>query len=200
MQKLNYKEILNYYNQSYINNYSHNEPMFVGWDSEEAQYHRYRALVGIGIENGDSVLDLGCGIGGMYSYLMNSYENIKYTGLDINPNYIYIANMRYPGIEFIAATIDEMGDNTYDYLVASGLFSVGFCIVDILAYIKKALTKTVKGLSFNLLNSNNFTGNNILSGFNPDTIFNLVNDLFPSCKVTMVSGYLPDDFTIYVRK
>lgn len=53
---------------------------------------------------GQRVLDLGCGTGNSAPLFPRS----RYTGIDINPDYIAAARRRFPGREFIAGGAEEV--------------------------------------------------------------------------------------------
>lgn len=57
---------------------------------------RYEVLSEIGDLNNCSILDVGCGFGDIYAFLIKKGLNIKYTGYDINPNFIIIAKKGTP--------------------------------------------------------------------------------------------------------
>ncbi len=84
----------------------------------------FRAISEIGIENGESVLDVQCGTGDMLARLFwMDYENINYTGMDADPQWINIAEKRYPDNDFFEANIDHMHNGKWDWVVSRGVFN-----------------------------------------------------------------------------
>ena len=54
-------------------------------------YKGEKFLISKFIKHNDSILDIGCGQGGLFKILDKKYKNIKYTGIDFNKNMIEIA-------------------------------------------------------------------------------------------------------------
>ena len=73
-------------------------PKGVDWNSIESQELRYEVLTKIIPRNKDffSILDYGCGFGGMYNYYLNLFENFNYTGFDISEKMIEAAKINAP--------------------------------------------------------------------------------------------------------
>jgi cyclopropane-fatty-acyl-phospholipid synthase len=60
---------------------------------EQAQASKFDLIIErAGIKNGQTVLDLGCGFGGLSKYLLNRFPDIKVTG--INPSSVQIQHIR----------------------------------------------------------------------------------------------------------
>ena len=76
----------------------------VGQWSAEGQLFRFEKLIQIGNLSGSRVLDLGCGIGDLYPYLLERFENIDYTGIDIVPELVAYADQKYPKAKFSKTT------------------------------------------------------------------------------------------------
>ena len=57
----------------------------VGQLSPEGQQFRFEKLIQIGDLRGCRVLDLGCGLGDLYPFLLKRFDKIDYTGIDIVP-------------------------------------------------------------------------------------------------------------------
>jgi cyclopropane fatty-acyl-phospholipid synthase-like methyltransferase len=95
----------------------------VAWIREGSQEDNFK-LVSSHIENGDSLLDYGCGIGDLLSHLNKRRIQISdYLGVDINPNYIELANKKYEDREFkLISDIDQLSGN-YDKVCAVGVFT-----------------------------------------------------------------------------
>ncbi len=64
---------------------------------------------------GKSVLDLGCGTGN----LIRHFRFKKYTGLDINPEYVHLAKQAFPSHEFKTANIvtDTLPQDRFDHAI-----------------------------------------------------------------------------------
>ena len=58
------------------------------------------------VEDGDKILDLGCGNGRLLDLLKN--KDIRYVGLDSSPRLVQIAQDEHPGQEFIVGDIMEV--------------------------------------------------------------------------------------------
>jgi SAM-dependent methyltransferase len=95
--------------------------------SPEGQLFRFRKLVTIGDLGGRSVLDLGCGLGALFPFLIDRFNSIDYTGIDIVPDSIAHASMKYPGTRFLCRDIlTDPLDEQFDYVLISGPFNNQF--------------------------------------------------------------------------
>src|SRR3989344_8442474 len=67
-------------------------------------------------QDGDSVLDLGCGNGRFYDLVCQPGKNIKYFGVDKSERLIAIAKQRYPLAQFVLNDGLDLpfGDNFFD--------------------------------------------------------------------------------------
>ena len=63
-------------------------------------YRGEKYLISKFIKNNDSVLDIGCGQGGLFKILNKKYKNISYTGIDFNKNMIEFAKSNYSEAKF----------------------------------------------------------------------------------------------------
>lgn len=83
--------------------------------------HRYHALIeqNISIAESASVLDIGCGVGAYRSYLGG-----RYTGIDINPDYIATAKDRYPDASFHVMDCEnlDLGSDGFDHAITIATF------------------------------------------------------------------------------
>jgi cyclopropane-fatty-acyl-phospholipid synthase len=81
-------------------------PMAKDMALEKAQENKYRLMIErAGLEDGQKVLDLGCGFGGLSKFLLQTFPNISVTG--INPSQVQTQHIRK---ELIAN--DDNFDNT----------------------------------------------------------------------------------------
>lgn len=154
-----------------------------------------------------SVLDYGCNVGGFLKHLITgmlskkfSYKSISYLGVDINPEFIFQAQRNWKGSLFQQGhVLDDFFYaklKSYDYVVASGVFcyDVGENPkVENLRTIGRLWSKTNKALIFNMLKTSK--AKNLL--YTPTEIIECVKDL---AHVSLIEGYLPNDFTVVIKK
>ncbi len=176
----------------------------VGWGSAESQRKRFEILSAVGDLGGCSMLDVGCGIGGLYEYLSGIYTELSYTGVDINQSMLKIAASRYPGLNFICADLlaenNLLENSRFDYVFLSGALNLSHdnqeqMVRDMMA---KMFLIANKGVALNFLS--------ILSDFYKDREYYsspekiLQSALKISRKVVLRHDYMPHDFTIYIYK
>lgn len=94
--------------------------------TEDRRIIRFDVLTEIGISNGVSVLDVGCGLADFYSHLLAKGINAKYTGIDIVPELIDAAQSRYPelDLQFRDLQNNPFPDSSFDYVVCSQVFNL----------------------------------------------------------------------------
>ena len=174
-------------------------PVAVGWlDGRTNQAKRFETLVDIGIESGDSVLDVGCGVGHLIDHFNNIGLEVQYTGLDTNRFAIEQAQKIYVNETFIHGTLDVI-DETYDWGLASGVFNYEFPKLEMLETVNQLMSKVDKGVAFNLLNGSKKYSSESYEFYQPVEIFSLLNRLGSLCSVVQNYG-IENDFTIYIRK
>ena len=174
-------------------------PVAVGWlDGRTNQAKRFETLVDIGIESGDSVLDVGCGVGHLIDHFNNIGLEVQYTGLDTNRFAIEQAQKIYVDETFIHGTLDAV-DETYDWGLASGVFNYEFPKLEMLETVNQLVSKVDKGVAFNLLNGSKKYSSESYEFYQPVEIFSLLNRQGARCSVVQNYG-IENDFTIYIRK
>ena len=169
-------------------------PVAVGWlDGKQNQAKRFETLLDIGVQEGDSILDLGCGLGHMVEHLEKIGLNVRYTGIDTSKKSIQQA-YQFREATYIHGTIFDIQDR-YDWGLASGVFNVEFPKLEMLETISELLSKANKGVAFNLL-SNSANNNLTYENYIPkEIISHLKGD------VSIVENYgVENDFTIYIKK
>lgn len=96
----------------------------LGSGTKERQRIRYRVLSEVGNLNYSSILDLGCGFGDFYKYLKEKGLKVDYTGYDICPEFVKIAQAKFPEATFEVRDIQEDGiPRKFDYIVSSQTFN-----------------------------------------------------------------------------
>ena len=169
-------------------------PIAVGWlDGRQNQTKRFQTLLDIGVQEGDSILDLGCGLGHMVEHLEKIGLNVRYTGIDTNKWSIQQA-YQFREATYIHGSIFDIQDK-YDWGLASGVFNIEFPKLEMLETINELLSKSNKGIAFNLLSS---SANNSLKyeNYTPEEIVSHLKG-----DVSVVENYgVENDFTIYIKK
>lgn len=174
------------------------------WSNREIQEIRFKVLSDIGIQSGDSLLDVGCGFADLKTWLEQHGIFIQYSGLDLSPDLLNIANQRHENVTFLNQDIMQvdLDNNTFDWLFLSGALNEVVDTTGEYAYavITKMFSLCQKGIAFNLLSNRNPKMQHFpdLQSHNPQDILTFCKNLSKNCQC--IEGYLDNDFTIYLYK
>jgi len=96
--------------------------------TEQRRDVRFDVLTGVGITQGCSVLDLGCGFADYYAYLNEHGYEVAYTGVDIVPEFIDQARIKYANLDLQVRDllIDPVAPQSFDFVVCSQTFNLRF--------------------------------------------------------------------------
>lgn len=190
--------IVDYY-KWYINNASGDttNPQIVGWINKFSQYVRFKVLLSIGVKTGDSVLDYGCGVGHLVEYLNEAKLDVDYTGMDINPTFVDMAQKANPNHKFMVSDYNNI-DGNYDWIVASGVFTIAFSLEEIVNAVDILLQKANKGVAFNFLLQKEELKFSSFNTFDPEHMLAIFQSLYPN--VQLITDYTDDDFSIHILK
>ena len=182
-------------------------PAGVDWNSLESQQLRFNQLLKcVDKPFSGSLLDYGCGYGALLDIMKKEIEGLDYFGFDISKEMIEAAIKKFGSNESIH-WLHELGNQQFDYLVASGLFNVRLDESDAnwLDYIHQSIIKfdkfTKKSFSFNVLTS--YSDKSKMRDY---LYYAQPEDLFKFCKknisrnVGLLHDYNLYEFTIIVRK
>jgi SAM-dependent methyltransferase len=97
-------------------------PQALNWGSAASQQMRFQVLVEAGLEDGDSVLDVGCGQGDLYGWLLAKGWRGCYRGIDITPRMVDISRERFPEVAIQLGDVFRDDLAPADRIVASGIF------------------------------------------------------------------------------
>lgn len=174
----------------------------VGQWSEEGQRFRFEKLIEVGQLTNKSVLDLGCGLGDLYPFLLQRFGSVKYMGIDIVPELVDSAANRYQPASFACRDILSDGiDGSFDYVLISGMFNNA--IPDCTSFLKKIITVAfqhcLEGLAFNFISSYVNFADPAIAYHNPLEVMKFcVENL--SRKVTIQHHYERCDVAVFVYK
>ena len=164
---------------------------------------RYNIIKDIGITANDSVLDIGCGFGDLFTFLQQtiSYKG-KYTGFDITPEFIDVSKGRFPKTDFrIFDILSDETDEKWDYVVLTGTLNIKTDELH-LDFIKKMVSKMFhfakKGVSFDLISISGDDRYDYIFRADPLEIYNFCKLL--TQRITLRNDYMPYEFTVYLLK
>ena len=198
----------NFYNEK-SQSYEMNSAEIVGWmDGKKNQLKRFDTLLDIGVKNGDTVLDFGCGVGHMVEHINKTGLKVKYTGIDVNKDAIRRARNAFmvsdimgvhpmsasTGIIFSHGSVQDIKEN-YDWVVASGVFNYKFPKAEMIQTVNGLLDHANKGIAFNLLEAGHIIHPDYVF-YKKDTITHYFNN-----SAQIVENYGVDlDLTVYIKK
>ena len=179
----------------YIKKYSKNQQECVGWlDGSKNALIRNQKIYEVGIEDNDSVLDIGCGVAHLYEFLKMGGWNGKYLGIDPNKKAI---DMIDENINTMHGTIEDLPDfMKYDWVIASGVFNLGLTENLTFSIIHNMISHANKGIIFNMLQAPYEDPK--YEAYYPEWIKRKLSK-FDHRKIEIIEGYMGDDaeFTVY---
>lgn len=173
----------------------------MGWRDREQQYLRFKILSEIGDLNGTKILDVGCGFGDFYEYLINKGIKVDYTGYDISPKIIDMAKSKHSQIKFeVKDILKERISEKFDYVLESGILNKR--ISNNIEYAKKIITRMFElskvGIAVNMMTDYVDYKEDYLYYYSPEGVFKFCKSL--SKFVTLRHDYPLHEFTIYIYK
>ena len=178
----------------YIEKYSKNQPECVGWlDGSENALIRNQKIYEAGIDEKDSVLDVGCGVAHLHTYLTNQGWSGKYFGFDPNKKAIDVID---ENINAVHGTIEDLDDTKYDWVIANGVFNLGLKEEHSFWIIENMILRANKGIIFNMLQAP--YPDPKYEAYYPERIKQELS-LIDHSKIEIIEGYMGDDaeFTVY---
>jgi SAM-dependent methyltransferase len=171
----------------------------LGWQSRHNQERRFAVLLEVGPVSGTRVLDVGCGVGDLYGYMLRKGIRAQYTGVDILPEMVAHARERYPDAQFeVGDALQGLGPERFDYVLCSGAFNVNFGSnqTAVQKILPELLACSTRGVAINFLSTRARERDTILYNYDPEAMLAFCRTLTPH--VRLVEGYLSNDFTLYL--
>jgi cyclopropane fatty-acyl-phospholipid synthase-like methyltransferase len=170
----------------------------VGWlDGTENSEIRFRKIYEAGINNKDSVLDVGCGVAHLNIYLKTQGWNGKYLGIDPNKKAIDLIDEE---IKAVHCTIEDLGKETkWDWVIANGVFNLGLKEEHTFWIIENMISHANKGIIFNMLRAP--YEDDRYESYNPEWVEHKLQK-FNYKKLEIVEDYMNGnpEFTVYFYK
>ena len=181
----------------YVDRFSKNSPECVGWlDGTENAQERFQKIYEAGIGDDDSILDVGCGVGHLHTYLTNKGWNGKYLGFDPNEKAIDLVDEE---INAIHGTIEDLDETKYDWVIANGVFNLGLKEEHAFWIIENMLKRANKGIIFNMLLAP--YQDDRYESYNPNSISHKLQE-HDHKEIKIVKSFLDKnaEFTVYFYK
>lgn len=153
-----------------------------------------------------SVLDVGCGYGGLLNRAQERGLDLDYTGLDLVEASIAHGRARYPEAVFHNGDFFAFDPGRrFDYVLANGLLTekLGASLKDFGQFARAAIRRMFaladRGVAFNMMTSAvNYYASNLYYQNPADMIAFCMGEL--SCKWRIDHSYRYYDFTMYVYR
>ena len=179
----------------YIDEHNKNSVECVGWlDGHENALIRFQKIYEGGIGDDDSILDVGCGVAHLHTYLKNQGWNGKYLGFDPNKKAI---DMIDEDINTMCGTIEALPDfMKFDWAIANGVFNLGLKEEHTFWIIENMISHANKGIIFNMLQAP--YPDSQYEAYYPERIKEKLSR-FDHKKIEIIEDYMGDDaeFTVY---
>jgi len=166
----------------------------LGWGTEDYQRKRFHDLLhALKPEdiNGKTVLDIGCGLADLYSFLKEQgFELKNYVGTDINSQFLAIAQQRYPDCTFEPRDLmlDPYAEPVADIGIMLGVMN--FKLADNKQYaremIKKAFAAVRETLVVNVISdvhNDEYPREPTIHYYKPNELLAFAQTLTPFCSL-----------------
>lgn len=146
-----------------------------------------------------SILEIGCGLGDFYKFLIRNQRACSYSGYDIVPEYIEQCHRLFPEALFEQRNVFESGiDGIYDTVVMSQVLNNRYQRSDNMQVMKRALelafAHTRVSVSVDMISSYVEFQNPELFYYSPEEIFRIAKGI--SSRVLLRHDYRAFEFCI----
>jgi 2-polyprenyl-3-methyl-5-hydroxy-6-metoxy-1,4-benzoquinol methylase len=192
----------------------------VDWSDEQELAVRYGKMLAVTkkdfatLPETPSLLDVGCGWGGLLRHARSLGVKVDYTGIDVIAAMVEHGRKEFPDAIFMQQDIFELDQNlTYDFVVANGVFTQKheISIMDMEEFTRRMIHKMYQtckhGIAFNMMSTRvNFMAPNLFYQ-DPSILLSwLLAEISP--RIRLDHGYSSlhsgkgkfYDFTVYVYK
>lgn len=182
----------------------------VDWGPDAAKaFLRYEKMLSVAdFANGKlvSLLDVGCGYGGLLGYAVSKNIDLDYSGIDVAGNMIEWAQANLPAEKFIHGDImDHKFDREFDFVVCNGILTqkleAAALEMDQFAarLIRRMFSLCTVGVAFNVMTTKvNYFSNNLYYR-NPAELFAwCLNEV--TTHIRLDHSYPLYEYTIYLYR
>jgi len=167
----------------------------VHWNSVHSQETRFKVLMSYISDDYFSMVDAGCGFGDLYFYMKKTGVKFSsYKGLDLSSSMVDIAREKTLQVVEQCDICKDILPQA-DYYVCSGAMNI-LTRFDTYLFIRNCYEASKKGFVFNLLMGED--DSLVYNHFYPKELEALFDEL--GAKVSIKTGYLKHDFTVFMQK
>jgi 2-polyprenyl-3-methyl-5-hydroxy-6-metoxy-1,4-benzoquinol methylase len=213
------KTLKDYYTQTFLQHGT--TAKGVDWNDEKELLVRYDKMLGVlqkdfcpELPESPTLLDVGCGWGGLLQHIVTLNLSLEYTGFDIVPCMVDKASELFPDSEFLLQDIFEQSENrTFDFVVCNAILTqkLDVSIPEMELFAKNLIRKMFElcnhGIAFNLMSTRvNFMVDNLYYQNPAELLTWLLTEISPRVKLDHGYSSLQNnkgkffDFTVYVYK
>ncbi len=182
----------------------------VDWGSDQAKmflrYDKMLSIADFAARNPVSLLDVGCGYGGLQQYALSNKIDLDYTGIDVAGNMIEWATANLTSRKFIEGDIlDYKFDRQFDYVVCNGILTqkleAAGLEMDQFAnqLIRRMFSLCTIGTAFNVMTTKvNYYSNNLYYRNPAELLSWCLSEITPHIKLD--HSYPLYEYTIYLYR
>jgi SAM-dependent methyltransferase len=176
-----------------------------GTDTARAELRYEKMLAVLGREcSGASLLDVGCGYGGLLTYATGKGLKLDYTGIDVAGNMIEWAAVNVPAGRFIRGDVlSHDFARTFDYVVCNGILTQKLEATGLemdrfaATLIRRLFALCRRGAAFNVMTTKvNFFANNLYYRNPAELLAWCLSEITPH--VRLDHAYPLYEYTIYL--
>jgi SAM-dependent methyltransferase len=157
-------------------------------------------------KNKVSLLDVGCGYGGLFQYAVDRKIELQYTGIDVAANMIEWAAENLPaGLFILGDVLDAQLGETFDYVVCNGILTQKLEIpamqMDAFAaqLIRRMFSLCNVGVAFNVMSTKvNYFSNNLYYRNPVELLAWCMSEITPH--IMLDHAYPLYEYTIYLYR
>lgn len=182
----------------------------VDWGADQSKmFLRYEKMLDVLAASADprpSLLDVGCGYGGLLAYAMDNGIELDYTGIDIADNMIDWATLNLQHGEFIQGDVmSHPFERVYDYVICNGILTQKLDTpgleMDVFAsrLIRRLFALTRCGMAFNVMTTKvNHFANNLYYRNPAELLAWCMSEITP--RIRLDHSYPLYEYTVYLMK
>lgn len=190
------KSILNYYSNLF-KKYG-DDPKSLGWGNGR-QSMRFQILNQIGSFQNCSVLDVGCGFGDFFGFLDSQKIESHYHGVDINNDFIKLAQEKYPKAKFESRDIQKNKFNKkFDWVIGTGLTNKSSTYPYLKNLVNEMFKICKKGVAIDFISNYVDYKEKGIFYTSPEIMFKFTKTL--TRRVLLRNDYFPFEFCLYLYK